>query len=80
MILLRLGTILLFIGASLHTSAAWADVMPEDTADESDGGSDGGSDTGGDEKDGRCASVGTMGSLGGLGLGMAMIFGLRRRD
>ena len=76
MTLLRLGTILLFIGASLQSTPAWADVPPQDTSNESDGGSD----TGDDEKDGRCASVGTMGSLGGLGLGMAMIFGLRRRE
>jgi hypothetical protein len=76
MTLLRLGTILLFIGASLAATPAWADVPPSDTSDESDGGSD----TADDEKDGRCASVGTMGSLGGLGLGMAIIFGLRRKD
>jgi hypothetical protein len=77
MTLLRLAMIMLITASSLHSTAAWADVPPQDTSAD---GSDGGNDTGEDDEDGGCATVAAAGSIGGLGLGMALIFGLRRRE
>ena len=77
MTMLRLSLILLVTASSLHSPTAWADVPPQDTSSEA---GDGGSDTGEEDKDSGCAAASAAGSIGGLGLGIALVFGLRRRD
>ncbi len=77
MTLLRLSTVLLTMGLGFHSSETRADVPPADTSSD---GSDGGSDTGDSDDDGGCATAAAAGSVGGLGLGVALLFGLRRED
>ena len=93
---IRSTPLLMLAFISLQTTPVWADVPPQDTdeqgsgddgGDESsdeDGGDadsagDGGSDTAEDD-DGGCSTVAAASSLGALGLGTAMLFGVRRRE
>jgi hypothetical protein len=77
--------VLAYLG--LQSTPVWADVPPQDTDEqgsEDDGGDessddDGGSDTAEDD-DGGCSTAAAASSLGALGLGTAMLFGIRRRE
>jgi len=77
----HLGLAAAVIGAAAHSAPAMADVADDTSADggSADGGGDSGStDGGGDsQKDGGCGSKGTTGAS--LGLGLALLAGLRRR-
>ena len=72
--LLRLGLVLFFAGVSAAPTPAWADVAQGDTSN------NGGTDTGEDDKDSGCTVVAATTSVGALGLGLALVFGVRRRE
>ena len=76
MTLLRICLLLLTV-SSLSATPAWADLAPEDTSAEAE---EGGSDTADDGDDGGCATVHAAGALGAMGLGLALVIGLRRRE
>jgi hypothetical protein len=86
--------VLAYLG--LQATPVWADVPPQDTDEEGsedDGGDESSDDDGGDadseddddsdtaeDDDGGCSTVAAASSLGALGLGTAMLFGIRRRE
>ena len=78
--LLTLAPVAIFAFVGLYTPAAWADILPPDTGDTaSEEEEEGGSDTG-EDKDGGCSTAAATSSVAAMGLGIAMIFGLRRKD